>query len=220
MSALSMSVITQDYVNGSSPYCNKTFDHIIARDIDFSAIDIAGCSFSHSEFVRCVFRGCDMTECRMDMSEFNSCDLSGARLEKVSARRSVFLVCEIESAYAEGSDFSATQFNSCNMDSCDMNNAILHGVQFCRCNTRGMHLNGSDMTGANIDYSAWPMWCGSYGVKVDRRLFEQLVMHLCGVVVDDREYWNVQQTLKSIAMRHPRAQEFLCLREDDENDKD
>ena len=46
-------------------------------------------------------------------------------------------------------------------------------------------LQDADLRGANIDYSCWPLWCGSLDVKVDRRIFCQLAYHLCRVIVDD-----------------------------------
>ena len=43
----------------------------------------------------------------------------------------------------------------------------------------------ADFRGADIDFSCWPLWCGSLDVKIDRRIFCQLAYHLCRVIVDD-----------------------------------
>ncbi len=39
-----------------------------------------------------------------------------------------------------------------------------------------------DMQGANIDHSAWPLWCGSLKAYVDDRIAIQLLYHTLSVV--------------------------------------
>ena len=46
---------------------------------------------------------------------------------------------------------------------------------------RGADLRGADLRGADLDYAAWPLWCGSFGVKADRRLAAQLAYHFCRI---------------------------------------
>lgn len=43
----------------------------------------------------------------------------------------------------------------------------------------------ADLRRADLDYSCFPLWGGGKGVKLDRRLFLQLVAHICAVDVDD-----------------------------------
>jgi hypothetical protein len=39
----------------------------------------------------------------------------------------------------------------------------------------------ANLTGANLDFAAWPLWCGSLKAKIDRRLAAQLAYHLISV---------------------------------------
>ena len=57
-----------------------------------------------------------------------------------------------------------------------------------RCaDLRGANLRGADLRGADLDYSCWPLWCGSIGVKLDSRLSKQLVYHaICNMPEGDR----------------------------------
>ena len=43
-------------------------------------------------------------------------------------------------------------------------------------------LSGSDLRGSNLDYSAWPLWCGSLKAHVDDRIAIQLLYHTLSVV--------------------------------------
>lgn len=49
-------------------------------------------------------------------------------------------------------------------------------------------LRGADLRGANIDFSCWPLWCGSLDVKVDARIAAQLAYHFCRLDCDDPGY--------------------------------
>ena len=46
-----------------------------------------------------------------------------------------------------------------------------------RLNLHGADLTRANLTGANLDHSAWPLWCGSLNVKIDKRLAAQLMYH-------------------------------------------
>lgn len=39
----------------------------------------------------------------------------------------------------------------------------------------------ADLRGAYLDFSSWPLWCGSLDVKIDTRLQRQLVFHALAV---------------------------------------
>lgn len=86
---------------------------------------------------------------------------------------------------------------------------------------RGATLTGANLTGATLDYSCWPLWCGSLDVKVDKRIFAQLAYHLCRVIVDDEECKAAQEALYPIANQFHRVEECgrLPLPEPPEEDK-
>jgi hypothetical protein len=65
--------------------------------------------------------------------------------------------------------------------------ANLRGADLCRADLRGANLRGADLCradlrGAYLDYSCWPLWCGSRGVKLDSQQIDQLCLHLYWVV--------------------------------------
>ena len=73
---------------------------------------------------------------------------------------------------------------------------------------QGADLQGANLLDANLDYSCFPLWCGSKGMKIDRRLFLQLLAHVCAVDVDDEECKQVQAQLTPLAIQSHVA-EFL-----------
>ena len=85
--------------------------------------------------------------------------------------------------------------------------ADLRGADLWGANIRGADLRGADLRGADVDYSCWPLWCGSLDVIVDRRIFCQLAYHLCRVIVDDDECKEAQLMLGKLANEFHRADE-------------
>ncbi len=84
---------------------------------------------------------------------------------------------------------------------------------------QGADLQKADLQGADFDYSCFPLWCGSAGMKFDKRLFCQLVAHLCALDVDDEECKKAQIALLPLAKQSHRAGElqkwFVKERNDD-----
>jgi hypothetical protein len=63
-----------------------------------------------------------------------------------------------------------------------MHGADLHGANLEGAGLRGANLEGADLRGANLDFSCWPLWCGSLGVKGDAALVGQLAYHLFDLI--------------------------------------
>lgn len=78
----------------------------------------------------------------------------------------------------------------CDADLCDANlrRADLRGANLSRAglrdanlrdaNLRGANLRDANLRGADLDFSCWPLWCGSLDTKIDTRIATQLLYHL------------------------------------------
>lgn len=76
-----------------------------------------------------------------------------------------------------------------------------------RADLWGADLRGADLRGARIDYSCLPLWCGSLGVIVDKRIAAQLAYHFCRLICDDPEVKEAQQAIKALANQFHRVDE-------------
>ena len=61
--------------------------------------------------------------------------------------------------------------------SADLRGADLRGADLGDADLRGADLRGADLRGADIDFSCWPLWCGSLFPKIDKRIACQLLYH-------------------------------------------
>lgn len=125
----------------------------------------------------------------------------------------------LESVGEQGkrADLTGVNLTGLNMSGADMTWAIMSGANLTGLDMTGIDMTGAIMAGAiitgakfagtNIDYSCWPLWCGSLDVIVDKRIFAQLAYHLCRLLVDDPECIAAQNALADIANQFHRADE-------------
>lgn len=104
-------------------------------------------------------------------------------------------------------DLRKFDFSHHDLKSTRFKNSDLRGVSFAFASFFGVNLSGADLQGANLDYSSWPLWCGSFGVKICKRIFCQLAYHLCRVIVDDEECKAAQRALRPLANQFHRVKE-------------
>lgn len=76
-----------------------------------------------------------------------------------------------------------------------------------KANLRGADLRGVNLRGADLDYSCWPLWCGSLDVKVDARIARQLAYHFCRLDCDDPEYLEARKAIAEFANGFHRVDE-------------
>ena len=87
----------------------------------------------------------------------------------------------------------------------NLRSANLHGANLCGANLRDADLTGADLTSANIDYSCWPLCCGSLNVRVAKKIAVQLMYHACALDCDDPEYLAVREACLDFANQMHRS---------------
>ena len=104
-----------------------------------------------------------------------------------------------------------------NLRGADLREADLRGANLWRANLRGANLRGAhlwgtdlreaDLRGADLDYSCWPLWCGSLDVRVCKWIAAQLAYHFCRLDCDDPEVIAAQNAIIPLANQFHRADE-------------
>ena len=89
----------------------------------------------------------------------------------------------------------------------------LRGADLRRADLSGADLRGADLRGADLDYSCYPLWCGSLHLKADKRLACQLAYHLCSMQCDDADYIKMRNSILGFANQFHRADECGELKE-------
>ena len=111
-----------------------------------------------------------------------------------------------------GADLRGANLTDADLRGADLRGANLRGANLMGANLRGANLmganlRGANLTDANIDFSCYPLWCGSLGLKADKRLACQLAYHLCSMQCDDAEYIKMRNSILGFANKFHRVDE-------------
>jgi hypothetical protein len=119
----------------------------------------------------------------------------------------------LSSAYLSGADLSGADLSGADLSRADLSRADLSGADLSsaylsRADLSRADLRDANLMDANIDYSCWPLWCGSMAVKVDRKIAAQLAAHFCVLDCDDQDYIAAKNAIIEFAKTSHRAQDL------------
>ena len=130
-------------------------------------------------------------------------DLKGADLSGANLR----------GAKLKGADLSGANLKGANLRDTSLINTDLRGADLRGADLSGANLNGANLKGADLDYSCYPLWCGSLHLKADKRLACQLAYHLCSIQCDDADYIKMRNSILDFANQFHRVGECGKLEE-------
>jgi uncharacterized protein YjbI with pentapeptide repeats len=90
----------------------------------------------------------------------------------------------------------------------DLRGANLRGADLRGADLSGANLRGADLRGADLDFSCWPLLCGSKGVKVDAKIAAQLAAHFCVLDCKDKGYLAARKAVLKFAKTSHRAEDL------------
>ena len=122
---------------------------------------------------------------------------------------------DLQGADLRGVDLWGADLQDANLRDADLSGANLQGADLRGADLQGADLRGVDLQGVDLDFSCWPLWCGSLDVKVDRRIAAQLAYHFCRLDCDDPDYIEARNAIVNFANEFHRVEEcgWLELRE-------
>ena len=89
----------------------------------------------------------------------------------------------------------------------DGKRANLREADLRGANLWGADLRGANLWGANLDYSCWPLWCGSLDARVCKRIASQIAYHFSRLDCDDPEVIAAQNAIIPLANQFHRVNE-------------
>lgn len=139
-------------------------------------------------------RNADLRWASLKGVDLSYADLFGADLREANLRGAKLCHANLRRANLSGADLPETDLYDATLSDSELvgtnfREANLRYANLFFANLRGAHLFDTSLYGANLDYSCFPLWCGSLTVKIDKRLFCQLLYHTlrAGQSVNDPE---------------------------------
>lgn len=108
-------------------------------------------------------------------------------------------------AYLQEANLMYASLQGADLRKADLWGANLRGANLRGANLLRAYLLRANLQGADLDFSAWPLWCGSLNVKTDLRLPRQLAYHLCALDCNDPEFLVVRKNLLEFANKFHRV---------------
>ena len=168
--------------------CKKAILDYDLSDADLSDANLRGADLSDANLSDADLRGADLSDANLSDANLSDASLSDASLRGANLR----------GANLRGADLRGA----------DLSDASLRGADL-----RGADLRGADLRGADLDYSCYPLWCGSLHFKADKRLACQLAYHLCSMQCDDADYIKMRNSILGFANQFHRVDECGELKE-------
>jgi len=115
---------------------------------------------------------------------------------------------DLQRAGLRHADLRHANLRGADLTGADLRHADLRGANLRSANLTGANLTGADLTGADMDYSCLPLWCGSKGMIVDKRIAAQIAAHFCALECDDADYIAARKAILEFAQTSHRAEEL------------
>ena len=121
-------------------------------------------------------------------------------------------LADLEDAYLEGANLKGANLEDAYLKGAYLEGANLKGANLEDAYLKGAYLKGANLEDAylecaNLDFSCWPLWCGSLDVKADARIAAQLAYHFCRLECEDAEYIEARNAIVDFANRFHRVDE-------------
>lgn len=110
-------------------------------------------------------------------------------------------------------DLHGANLQRSNLRGACLHEANLQGADLRGTDLRRSCLQRSDLRGADVDFSCLPLWCGSLGVKTDKRIAAQIAYHFCRLDCDDPDYIAARNAVLDFANKFHRVKECGTLTE-------
>ena len=106
---------------------------------------------------------------------------------------------DLHGANLSGADLHGADLRWADLRGADLRGADLREASLQRADLRGADLRRANLRRANLDFSCWPLWCGSLGAVVDRRIAAQIAYHFCSLVCDNPGYIKARNAILDFA---------------------
>ena len=133
--------------------------------------------------------------------------------ERANLRGADLRGADLPFANLRGADLRGANLRDADLKGANLKGADLRDANLQGANLRGADLRGANLRGANLDYSFLPLWCGSKGMIVDRRIAAQIAAHFCALVCDDEDYQAARTAILEFAKTSHRAVDLGLVEE-------
>ena len=180
---------------------------------NLSNADLSNANLSNANLSDADLSDADLSDADLSDADLRGADLSNAGLSNANLSNANLSDADLSDADLRGADLSNANLSDADLSDADLRGADLSNADLNDANLRGADLRGADLNDANLDYSCYPLWCGSLHLKANKRLACQLAYHLCSMQCDDADYVKMRNSILGFANQFHRVNECGELKE-------
>ena len=144
-------------------------------------------------------------------ANLQNANLQGAYLRGATNLRNADLQsANLRCADLVGAELRGVNLRDSQLQGSNLRNADLRNADLSFSDLRCTYLKGANLQGTVLDLSAFPLLCGSFGMKADDRLVYQLICHITRLAQDNLS----DDAKKAIEAVMPWADKFCDYRDD------
>lgn len=193
---------------------------------DLSNTELKHADLSSARLSRAIMQEIDqfaaeLTEANLESANLYGADLRCANLDGANLRNANLCYADLTGATLVDANLEYANLTNACLKDCFLNGANLIRTTLDEANLQGAwlycanlfnaSLHSTDFSDCNIDLSCLPLWCGSKGLIVDKRIAQQIAAHFCAIDCDDEEYQKARDAILEFAKGSHRARELGLL---------
>jgi len=123
-------------------------------------------------------------EC-VELAVKQNINLQFANLQRAKLQGANLQYVDLQEANLQEANLQYVDLQGANLQGADLQGAYLQEANLQGADLQGADLQGANLQGANIDFSCWPLWCGSQGVIGCTEQKKQLLVHAFNFALDE-----------------------------------
>jgi uncharacterized protein YjbI with pentapeptide repeats len=144
----------------------------------------------------------------LQYADLQYADLRYADLRSADLRKANLQGANLRYADLRYADLRSADLQYANLQGANLQGANLQGANLQGANLRKADLQYANLQGADLDFSCFPLWCGSRDIKCNMRLIYQLLAHIYVLTCDDKEFSEIKDLILPYARKSHRANEL------------
>ena len=122
----------------------------------------------------------------VELAVKENADLCNADLRNANLRDADLCNVDLCNANLRDADLRNANLRNANLRDANLRYADLRNANLRDADLCDADLCNTNLCNANLDFSCWPLWCGSLDVKLDEKQKRQLLYHLLAIAPEYR----------------------------------
>jgi uncharacterized protein YjbI with pentapeptide repeats len=158
-------------------------------------------------------RDADLQDADLQDADLRDADLHGADLHGANLRYADLQDADLRDANLRDADLRYADLRDADLHGANLRYADLRGANLRYADLRDANLRHANLQDADLDFSCFPLWCGSFNIIDDGHIAKQLLSHIARLNIRDKK-------LKSWVEKIPvEYKNEFCERHDIEKEK-